>query len=148
MSKETNPNDVIFMSRQQEQLEQRLRELGWHVILFGGVDSRNSFFEKARALPADPPMGPYPNWDGFSDSLSGGLIDFDKPLVAIVWRDAHLLRDAEPESFTEALDVFEQVVANQWLAQKRGHTRNRVRFFILGSGPSFADKQSLQEFGL
>ena len=93
-------------------------------------------------------MGAHPNWDGFADSLSGGLIDFGKPLIAIVWHDAHLLKRADPPSFILVVDVFEQVAAIQWLEQKRGHTKNRVMFFVLGDGPLFDGKLSPDEIGL
>lgn len=149
MTEQTNPNNLLLMSSHQAgRLEQRLRESGWHVIALGSPDSREAFFQESRALPSDPAMGPIPNWDGFADSLSGGLIDFDKPRIAIVWHDANLLKAADPPSFISAIDVFEQVVANQWLEQKRGHTRNRVLFFVLGSGPLFEGKLSPDEIDL
>ena len=149
MIEQMNPNGFFLMSNQhQVRLEQRLREAGWHVIVLPGPRSRESFFQVSRVLPSDPLIGPHPNWDGFADSLSGGLIDFANPLVAIVWHDAHLLKKADPPSFILAIEVFEQVAANQWLEQKRGHTKNRVLFFVLGNGPLFDGKLSPEEIGL
>lgn len=136
-----NPNKVVLMSDQYAQeLQERLRESGWHMFSIGGAESGKSFFEIARSLPSDPPIGTYPNWDGFADSLSGGLIDFCYPSIAIVWYDADLLKKSDPPSFILAIGVFEQVAANQWLEQKRGNTKNRILIFILGSGPLFEGK--------
>lgn len=141
-----NPNKVVLISDQRaKELEKQLRESGWHTFVLDGPESRDSFFERARDLPSDPPMGRSPNWDGFADSLSGGLIEFREPLIAIVWRDAHSLQKSDPASFTVALNVLNHVAADQWIEQKRGHTRNRVLFFILGSGPLFESETFLED---
>lgn len=138
MNDDVNPNRVILTSgKSVALLEQRLRDAGWYECALHGPKSREEFFEQCRALPADPPLSSAPSWDGFNDSVSGGLVAFEKPLVAIVWRDADRLKAVDPPSFILAIDVFEQIANTQWLEQKRGNTGCRVLFIILGSGPIF-----------
>ena len=132
LSSDAAGDDVVWIDEQSaEQLLRRLKDDGWEIAPLDGGTSSDTFFAAARALPADPPMGPYPNWDGFADSLSGGIVVLDQVSLAIVWRDAGLMREADPQVLATAVDVFRQVVGNVRDERRAGRSSARVRVYVL-----------------
>jgi hypothetical protein len=133
MGSDADDDDVIGLTGGRElEFLRRLSEQGWKVASLDGGISCDSFFEAVRALPADPAMGPFPNWDGFADSLFGGLVLLDHTSLAIVWRDAELMRQSDPAVFKTAISVFRQVIENLRNERRQGRSTARVRVCVVG----------------
>lgn len=114
-----------------EQTLHQLKDDGFYVIEF---ECRGSVIELFREfkqkLPLDPPISGNVNWDAFTDSLWSGINDLENDLVALVWRDAWKLRQADNPSFEIAQEVL-STVACQLTAGAYGASRRKVVRVIL-----------------
>jgi hypothetical protein len=135
MSNDTGSDDVVSVNGRPDELLRDLRDRGWEIAQMEAGESYDSFFAAAaRTLPADPPMGPFPNWDGFADSLSGGIIGRGQAPLALLWRDARRMRDADPQLFATAIDVFRQVLRVLNDERRAGRSSARLRLYLFGLG--------------
>ncbi|MGC5033948.1 barstar family protein [Micromonospora sp. DT229] len=86
-------------------------DLAVFVILTGGREGREAFFDTVRAtLPLDPPLQSSRSWDALSDSLWEGLIQLDSDGIVIAWSDAADFKDVSPTEYETALAVLGDVV--------------------------------------
>ncbi len=60
-------------------------------------------------LPLNPPIV-FGGWEAIKDSLFNGIADLSERKIAIVWKDAHKLMDAEDEEFATAIIVLINVM--------------------------------------
>ena len=89
----------------QVQFERR----GWRVfVLPDGIDSKRSFFDAVTAtLPLDPPLARARDvWEALDDSLWQGLHDLPDDQVAVLWPDAGILAEADPDAYEVVLGIF------------------------------------------
>jgi hypothetical protein len=97
------------------------------------VTNKPGFFEAMRsALPMDPPIGIVrPSWDALDDSLWGGIDALDVPRVAIFWTDSIALREADPETYTNALRTFSDVTESLMDLHATVGNRTAVHVYIV-----------------
>lgn len=96
------------------QIIARLQNEGYSCIPFGNelVFDKTTFWAAVRqALPSDPAFGSKPSWDGFADSLFGGIDRLASTKIAIVWMVAHRMARASPDEFSMAVDCFTSVAS-------------------------------------
>lgn len=98
------------------------------------ADRATMFSQIAHDLPEDPP-DVRSNWDALNDSLWGGLVELERPHVAIFWLHANILLACDAEALYMALDVFRQVADD--LDQSANLPHVELRIFLIGTGGSF-----------
>ena len=121
-------------------LHTTLQQLGCSIFELDGqrITDFPSFFSQARSsLPQDPPLGPYPQWDAFSDSLWGGLLALNSALAVVIWRDVDRMFEGGIPDLFIALECFQDVARG--IAQKApGSTDDlSLNVFLLGKGANF-----------
>ena len=108
------PQDIRFVPAERiDGVDDDLRQNGWTIMRVEGrlVEDKVSFIRRfAEVVELDPPLIRHNNWDGFADSLSGGLFSHCSDRVALIWRDANVMRKAAPAEFNVALSVLRQVI--------------------------------------
>jgi len=116
-----------------------LKRAGFTVLTLDGkvvFDGPSFFAEAIRMLPLDPPLSGNVNWDVFSDSLWGGIDQLGLKQIAIVWRRAENMVQADLLEFLLAFDCLKN------MASTIDHSREvkftiKVLPFLTGEGTSF-----------
>lgn len=117
-------------------------QLGYSIFSIDGnsILSVEDFFHEARVeLPFSPPLEGV-NFDGFADSLWGGIVDYcqlhNRDRVAICWNRADLLLSSDLQALLEIVLVLADT--NRTLVPDYGADRRITLSLILaGSGPAF-----------
>ena len=85
---------------------------GWPVFVIDGAPTSKAAFHEAvrQSLPQDPELGPTPNWDALSDSVSRGIDKLAVERVAIVWPAAERLAEADSDAYRVAREILTELV--------------------------------------
>jgi hypothetical protein len=92
-----------------EDLKLFLSRTGFHTFELNGkeiIDVASFFVEVVRVFPQDPPLtmqGGYV-WDALMDSLWGGLREFGKERVAVIWTHTEKLLNENPVDLVMAVE--------------------------------------------
>jgi hypothetical protein len=79
------------------------------LTLPANIIDKATFFAAARAtLPLVPALAD-DKWDALDDSLFEGLLELPEDRVAILWSGAKEMRAKEPDAFSAAIQVLENV---------------------------------------
>ena len=79
------------------------------LMLPANIVDKASFFAAARTtLPLVPTLAE-DKWDLLDDSLFEGLLELPEDRVAILWSGAKEMRAREPDAFSAAIQVLENV---------------------------------------
>lgn len=123
------PSDFSFIQQSPEEtraLAAEMLDAGDAVFTLQGSSNTASFFEVARReLPLDPMLGPFPNWNAFTDSLSNGIDAIGDRKVVLIWKDPHVMRCRDPSGFRRAVQCLKDVV--ELLRSERAMNRTEVR---------------------
>ena len=125
------PQPIDFSLTRQSPEETRalsaeMLAAGEAVFTFQGCSNTASFFEAVRReLPLDPMLGPSPNWNAFTDSLSNGIDAIGHRNVMLIWKDSHVMRRRDPGGFRTAVRCLQDIV--DALRSERAQSRTEVR---------------------
>jgi hypothetical protein len=102
------------------------------------IDDAVTFWEASRrVLPFDPSLGTIVNWDGFADSLFGGLDNLGNPRVSIIWHHAEKIAAQHLKDLIDIACTL-QDVASQVVTPRSGiRTSVNLIIFLLGEGANF-----------
>jgi hypothetical protein len=96
------------VSRLIEDARRDLQEV--YVLTTGDDADRNAFFKAVRStFPLNPPVPSARSWEALSDSLWEGLSNTRGDDIVIIWTDAERFRQAAPDDFSVALDIFKDL---------------------------------------
>jgi len=102
------------------------------------LDSGEAFWEATRnVLPFDPSLGTFVVWDGFADSLFGGLDELRDPRVAIIWDHVEQIVTEHLEDFVQIVSTLEQVALQVSTPTSGIDVPVQLVIFLLGEGPNF-----------
>jgi hypothetical protein len=112
-------------------LRDQLLSEHYRVFELSGVSNRVDFVRVIKErLPLDPPIHAG-GWDAIEDSLSSALIDLPGDRFAIIWHNANVMMESEPEEFLTVESVLSDAASS--LAGECGKI---LRIFFMGDGRS------------
>jgi hypothetical protein len=79
------------------------------LTLPANIVDKKTFFAAARAILPLVPTLAEDKWDALDDSLFEGLLELPEDRVAILWSGAKDMRAREPNAFSAAIQVLENV---------------------------------------
>ena len=106
------------------------------VFRLESISSRADFVRVIKEhLPLNPPIV-LGVWEAINDSLFNGIADLSERKIAIVWKDAHKLMDAEDEEFAIAINVLISVVEDL-----KRECEKTLRVYLVDDGKYFNTHQ-------
>jgi RNAse (barnase) inhibitor barstar len=132
-----------------ESLTMSLLSLGFKVYTVEGssiLDQRTFFEGFARALEFPPYFGH--NWDAWDECLGDFGDSLSTSRVAIVWKHADVLLNADIQAFLQAVCDLDRLANNLALVPelqpKKGTEPKQLEIFLLGEGSGFTIRPDLK----
>lgn len=121
-----------------ESVLKQIQKMQYKIYYIDGtnISTMEDFFNLIKnVLPSDPPATGVVNFDGFTDSLWGGVHDLPDDRVAIAWKNPEALMGHH--RFEEFLDCI-KIVTNELVSEECHIIKPTIlRTFLFGKGERF-----------